>query len=843
MSNEAPERFLIYNTQQVKQINVVIEIEDVPGLLTAVPLNTRVRYGDDIEYGDPGLVYGGLRRLLTYNGGDVQDILSLDASSLTLQQRIEPEQGRASISILSFGFIDKNQYMTRLCAPGVIVDDILGKKIKVYLGYTDISFPEDYYTVFRGIISMVDQPPGMCKLTLSDANLKRRSQVFYSGKTKTDAAIDASQTTITVDSNGDFFQSILGPLGDYDEGVKLYLKIDDEFIEYGPSASLPLSSFGSNSFIDVLRGARGTTAQVHDPAADVDNVIEIEGHGVDLALKMMLSGWNGPCIENIPINSINLTGILSPASYLNAIVLPNNVDAQRDYGLYLGDFVTVSGNSIPANNQQARVIGFEDLDDQTNRVILTDGTFTDQLTGDGVFSIRSQFDVFPTTCGTKLSVDEVDVAKHLEIKATFLSVDENSLRFLITGPETLKPFLESEIYLPLAAYSLTRFGRLSMGITKPPIADDRLQFLTQDNITNAIQLSPQRGITNRKFFNQIDWTYDLDDAGSRFSTVQKTLDTDSLNIIGISYVLPIVSKGLRSDLNPQAVIARRTKFLLNRYKKGAILLNPVVNYEVGVQIEAGDVVAVDDNGNLQIANYATGIRNLGTQLFEVIDRSLDLKNGNVKLMLLSGVGGQAEDRFGTISPSSRTDTGIDLGSVIITDSYGAKFPGNEKEKYENYIGLPIIIHNDDWSISFERTLTGFNPTNPYQMLIGEPLPYIIPADWVIDIPPYPTSPDVYVNATYKAIHAFLDPNVKIVSAADDLNVTVDPADIGKFYPNALVSVHEPEWTYFSPDVIIDSVNTMTNTITLKSSLGFTPAASDEIELIGFDDLGPAFRYI
>lgn len=844
MSNEAPDKFLVYNTQSTKQINIVLEIEGVPGILSAQPVYKRIRYGDpDVHYGDPGLVYGGLIRMNTFNGGEVRDILSLDASSLTLQQRIEPEQGRASISVLSFGFIDKDSYMTQLCSPGIIVDDILGKKIKVYLGYQDIAFPEDYYVVFRGIISQVDQPPGLVKFTLSDPNIKRRTQIFYTGKSKLSAGINSSTTTIPVISNSDFLKSVLGPAGNYDPGVKLYLKIDDEYIEYGPSASLPSATFGVNSFGGVVRGARTSVTAAHDPDAEVSVYMELEDHAINMALKLMLSGWGTFCTTDVPLQGVNLTGLVSPASYPNSLVLPQNKDANRDYGLYLGDYITVSGSAIPGNNITARVIGFEAIEDEPNRVILTDGIFTNELSTTGVMAIRSQFDVYPLTAGAKLQVDDVDVQRHLELKAQFLSVDENYLRFFISSPQTCKTFIESEIYLPLACYSLTRFGRLSMGLTKPPIADDRLQFLNKDNITNADRLAPQRSLTNRKFFNEIDWSYDVDDAGSFYANVIKTVDTDSLNIIGISTVLPIKSNGIRSALNPDAVIARRTKFLLNRYKKGAVILNPEVTYEVGVQIEAGDIVALSDEGSLQIANYSTGVRNIGVQLFEVIDRTLDLKSGNVKLQLLSGVGGAADDRFGTISPSSRTDAGVDLYSVIIKDSYGAKYPGNEKLKYENYIGYPVRIHNDDWSVSYERTLTGFSNTNPYQMLFSDVLPMVIPADWVIDIPPYPLSPDTYVNQIYKSIHAFLDATVAVVSGVDAYTLTVSPGDIGKFNANALIKIHEPEWVYESPEVIIDSVDTGTNTIVVKSSLGFTPNAGDLIEFIGFADKQPGYRWI
>src|SRR5271169_1301284 len=150
-STDYTPNYLTYNEETTKLLVIAVQIEGLSTILTSSNLYTRVRYGDPgVVYGEPGLVYGGL---LPYS--DYKAILDTQKGSYTLQQKIEPEQGRSSVSMLTLTFIDYQQFMTQLISPGVILDDILGKQVKVYLGFQDISFPEDFSLIFRGRISTV----------------------------------------------------------------------------------------------------------------------------------------------------------------------------------------------------------------------------------------------------------------------------------------------------------------------------------------------------------------------------------------------------------------------------------------------------------------------------------------------------------------------------------------------------------------------------------------------------------------------------------------------------------------------------------------------------------------
>lgn len=843
MSDLTP-RFQIYNDQQTKNPVVVLKIDGVPGVISSTPLFTRIRYGDpDVFYGGAGLVYGGLRPLTATNdGGEVLPLVQLEGSSLTLSQAVEPEQGRGSVSTLTFQLLDKDQYITRLFTPGEICEDILNREITVYLGYTQISYPEDYHIVFRGRISSIDGGAGYGVIQISDPNVIRRQKVFFSAQTTLTTGISPSDTVINVAAAGDFHKSILNSVAAYDPAIKTYLLIGEEYIEYGPSATVPAGTISALQLTNVVRGSRGSSAISHPSGEDVVSILEIEDHAIDMALKIMLSGWSGPWVSGVVLYSIVATGDPILMNQTGAYVLNSGVDAFRDYNLQTGDRITVTGDSIGANNGTFTILRFGNLAGTTNRILYTDNAVAaPNFPTTGVLSIRSQFDSYPVTCGSKLGPLDVDIDRHLYLKNTFLGPD-NRYRFLLTENESGKSFIESQIYLPLACYSLTRFGKLSVGLTKPPLADTRLKFLNQDNILNAPQIRINRGVNNRRYFNEITWQFDQNDSGD-FGSKTVYLDTESLSRIKLSSILPIEAKGAKTDLNFNALINRRSQFLLSRYKNGALATEIKVDYGTGVDLEAGDVIAIEDNGGLQIQNWSTGQRNLGTQLWEIIQRSLDLKSGNVTLRLYSNVGADVTDRFATFSPSSNTDAGSTTTGIKIIDSYGAIFPGNEKKKWEDYLGLPVVIHSSDYTFSEEVTLTAIDPNDPYKLLVSPPLSLAPPAGYIVDIPAYPTGIDPYENSKYKTIHAFFDPAVDVVAGVSSTVFGVGVGDISKFEEDQIVLVHETEWAYASSEVRVLSVDTGTNEVTVAADLGFTPASGDLVEFIGFADGGGPYRWI
>lgn len=822
-----PAAYLLFNSYSTKKIAISVEIEGLD-VLSNTPLYTRVRYGDPIVYGQAGIVYGGLRKL-----PGVRDLLMLEGSNLTLNQKIEPEQGRSSISQLSFTFLDKDGYMTQAISPGVLIDEILGKEVKVRLGFQEISYPDQYFTIFRGRISSISSETGRVVLQLSDPNIIRRQNVFFQPKTSLNLAMDATQTSVSVVSNSDFYNYRLGSDGTYDmTTVGLYLKIDNEYMYYNQTG------FGSNSFT-VTRGARGTTAAIHDINAEVNQGIELQGHGIDLALKLMLS-QNGAWQSNIAIEHILYTGDPGLGNQPNAIILPTTKSATEDYGLTAGAYITISGSAVPANNGTFQVVRFGDLFGEPNRIIYVTGPLYLESYSPAVCSLRSQYDTLPVGMSVGMSPKEVDVEGHQNFKLVWLNSSENSYRFFITSEQSLKTFLEAEIYLPMSAYSLTRLGRCSMGITRPPIADQRLQVLDKNTIIDPVNVKPIRALNNRKFFNRVDFYWDADD-DQFFKNVLKTIDSDSLNRIGLLSVLPIKSLGGRTDLGFNSVVTRRTFFLLSRYKNAAVILNMKVMYGIGSLIEAGDIVAVKDGGDLQIPNYETGETYSGTRLYEVIGRTLDLKAGTVALELMAGVSAQAEDKYATWAPSSVIASGSTT-VIKIQDSFGAS-AGYEPLKWLDYVGEQITIRDMDWTTVYQRKLVSIDLIDPYLLTLDTALPTPPTAGWVVEVPPYPNNIDTLDGSIYKQIHAFWNPQVLVASGISQTQFTTSVPDAAKFQIGNPIYIHSDDYSVTSFGVESRVTGVTGVTVTVNKPLGFIPSAGQKIELIGYPDGGQPYRYV
>lgn len=821
------ENYKIYNKLTTKNIAVVVKI---PGLdlLTNKTVVEKIRYGlPDLEYGDP-VVYGGSRAI-----AGQRDLIA-EQSALTISQKVEPEQGRGSISTLSLSFIDVDQYMTQAITPGVIIDEILGKTVEVFAAYEQLSYPDDYFRTFRGRITGVKAEPGLITLQFSDPNVKKNQKVFREAGSTLSAGISDSDTTIPVVSNSDFHKQILGPAGTYDPAIKTYLLLNDEVIE------VPATGFGSNVFTGCIRGARGTTPAAAVLGDEVFSAVQIEDHLIDMSLKLMLSGFNGTWKDSEPIKNLGETGDPSLGVLPDAIIMPAGVDAVRDLGQSVGDYITVSGATNGGNNKTVVVQAFDDLFGRPNQIIRTDSTFITEVDSPALLAFRSEFDTYPTTCGVKLTPPEVDVDQYQFIKNTFLGTAAFSYRFYLTASERLKSFMEAEINLPVALYSLTRQGKISVNITKPPLADQRLQFLNEDNILNATKIAPQRAVNNRKFFNEIEFQYDLSDT-DRFLTKRTDVDTDSLNVIGISQVLPIKSKGAKTDLGFGTIVESRSTFILNRYSNGALILTAVINWEVAGLIEAGDTVVLTDNGALQITNMQTGERDFGEQLLEVLDRKLDIKNGRGTFQLLTGIGAALDDRFAGVSPSSIVGVGSTTSRIIITESFGAIFPGNERGKYEDYVGLPIKVHNADFSIVEVVNLLPLPADNNDALDVSPALSFAPTAGFIVDLADYPTDADPNTNALYKLIHSFATPTADVVSGASSTVFDVSAGDALKFQIGLPILIHSLDFTIASPEVKVLSV--VSTTITVDAPLGFTPAAGQKIQLIGFADGGQPYRLI
>jgi hypothetical protein len=1139
---DLPSNYLLFNTLQTKNPILVIKIAGLNDLLTNSGINTEILYGDPgVDYGGP-FVYGGTRpwSMLLPSGAlaTFRTYLDIYGGNPTLSQTLEIEQGKGSISTLNLRFIDFDGYMTLLSSPGFLIPEILGAQVDVFLGYQQTSYPTDFFEVYRGYITMIEDAPGAITYQISDPNVKRRTQIFYCAQTYVTLPVGISDTIISVQSNSSFFNPITGPDGTLTPSIHTYIQIDSEWIEcipiqqanggysayiqgntyvaqgtytngitvayigggiagsetvtvlgqaivvkiqvgvstalqvsnavdansdalnlvsiavnplqesltqttqaptalelttysaaviqgilymgapgvgnnvaityvsgatqgnetasvastnyyaatiqgityiglggYGPSVTIQyvtggiaghetvtvtgpdivvniqvnvstaatvanavlgnaaamilvqvilnpdlagvqqslqaptnlvltayevitvtidpgvsnttnvinalntyMSSVGQwvtwellptwaltvqqvypltylqlglagTQFAVINRAARQndsseTPASAHDSGATVNAAVQIGDktyteNAIDMSLKVMLSGWDGPWITAQPLLAIGpQPDSMSFIPTTNFITLPASIDAVGTYNLQAGDWILLSGSNYSSNNgQYFQIVRFADGPITSNQLIYLDATLQKEQSTPATVSFRSQYDVYPTTCGLRMVPTDIDIAGHLYVKNTFLGGNGNDYVFFITSTVTsAKEWLELQVYFPVGAYSLTRRGQVSVGYQAPPIANQNIVILTKDNVLEPQNIKIVRATNQRGFYNEIDVDYDYDDEGDPQSEAV-FFDADSYTQIGILSVLQIQANGVYSGsgITPATLLQRRAYFYLQQYKRGAVTLSVKVNWQIASTTEAGDVAFIQDtgmSGDLQIANFNTGQRGLGNTLFKVIGRTFDIKAGNATLKLIGAVGASNNDRFAVISPSSIVSTGSTTTSIIIQDSFGALYPGDESKKWEQFVGQQLYVHSFDYSVAGTCTLNSIGTANIYQLNVSAlgftPLP-----GYIVDIVNYPNSVDPTVDSLYKLMFVFLDPTVFVATGIDNLNFTVSSGDISKFFVGAPIRIHDYNYVNDSGDLTIESITG--TTIRASSSIGFVPTTGMLIDLIGFPD--------
>jgi len=841
-----PEKYLLFNAQMSKNLVIVMQIEGIDDLFGISDTYTQVRYGDaGLTYGLPGLVYGGLRRIGSAQGeGGLKPYIVLDAG-LTISQRIEPEQGKGNVGMITITLIDKNGEVSRIIAPGITIDEIMLKKeVKIWLGFKQTSFPEDYLLIYRGYITSLSCPPSLVKLQISDSTTKKRQGIFLARSTILADNIDDSETTIPVGTTAGMFEHILGPDGTYDPIVRTYIKIDDEWMEYDETGII------SADEIEVVRGGSsslGTTPEEHEAGAQVTNGVQLGGNvgGVNfitLALKILLSGWNGPCETGVAVLSFVYTYDIDVSGPFvdNAFVL-TSADAKKDLGLTVGDYFEISDATNPANNTSGVITEIREILGGRNRLILTDQTFTLENPSTATVSFRSKYDTLPTLCGAKCRMRDVDVETLELIRSKYFAVASSSNgRFFYDAPRAAKDVVDTDIFLPIGCYGVSRYGRISMSITKPPLPGvGKMVELNWTNILDPEKIVVNRSTNSRGFFNLIKFEYNKLPASGDYTRLDQFLDTDSLDRFDQVSVLSIQAPGLQADLGGATIARSRGKALLNRYKSCVLIIELTVNWSVGSLIEVSDIILLRDEGRLKIMNFETGERNLGVQLFEVVDRSYSPVQGTVSLKLMGGLGFNVDSRFALYSPSSQIGAGASTTEIPLKPSYGQTTITAELAKWTPYIGQPVQVHSFDWVNVSQSVITGYGAA-PGSLTLDPPLSFTPSEDDILDIAPYPTSTDKNEQSTYKLLFAHFTPTIAVTSGVSGTEFNVSLGDAANLTVGNFVILRNSAFTVISEEIKIASI--VGTLVTLEEGLGFTPTGDYFVEGIGYKDGLSFYRF-
>src|SRR5574343_68556 len=157
---------------QLQEPQMVLKID---GVSTVYGVGQVKKY---IKIGDTGLYIDGTWKIGGLNPYEDQlDLIDIDGSSNTIsQQLLQDKGGTSSIPSIAISLIDDGT-ITELITPSKVVEDILGRKAEVFLGYQETAWPQDFVRIFSGIIDEV-QGGTTIILNVAHPEQKKRADIF-----------------------------------------------------------------------------------------------------------------------------------------------------------------------------------------------------------------------------------------------------------------------------------------------------------------------------------------------------------------------------------------------------------------------------------------------------------------------------------------------------------------------------------------------------------------------------------------------------------------------------------------------------------------------------------------
>jgi hypothetical protein len=829
------------SAQLQKEPILVLEIDGSPYLFSSGTIYTKIKYDDPGVLYDGTYVYDGLRPL------DPESFLSLidrQGSSSTISQKLEQWDGKASVSTFNIKLVDANKVVTKLCTPGHYIEDIINRKVKVWLGYRSISYPDDYLKIFQGYINNVKIAQGAVFFTFTDPSSKRKQTLFNGSTSKITTAISDTDTSLVLSSTTNLYRTITNAKGVADSSVTIGFVIDGVEIVTYTNAGI---TSGTN--VTVSRGQYGTMAIPHDADVEIIPFIRLHDNPINIALKTHLSGWAGPWAEDIKLRGIvNLDNGLTQN---NTITFSQGVDLRRDYGLVQGDFIILSGSFNPSNNGVFTVLDFAN----SNRTAVVSETTLIQENPPSLGSLstvaafRSKYDVYPVEAGLGLEADDVLVDTFEYNRNTFVQF---SFDMKVVGSEAnAKQWVEQNMFKPIGAYSLTQGSRISMGLTHAPLASDLTKFINPDNVINPSGIEVERGLNTRFFYNEVLFNYAYNVIRNEFDRSYRVIDADAQSRVNQVSVLQIDIKGLNDEANSIVIMAQRAKRILQRYRFSAETVKLETNFAAGHTVDSGDVAILTDTDppTLQIANTESGGRGIASKIMEVQERTIDISGGKTSMVLLSNNGFSISDRYGVVGPASwLDDTFTHTASVIkIKPSFAMTYGDLEYKKWLPCEGSEIKIHDVNYTVranasysldAFDKNILHLSPA----------LPFTPTAGMVIEFADYDQT-DETKNALVKSQFAFRCGTGFVFSGSSTTVFTLQSGYSARYKSGMVIYVMSPDGSRYSPDVkiltVIGDIVTVGPVIDggTVDNLGFIPQSSDLVQLAGFLDNGAGYRLI
>ena len=719
------------------------------------------------------------------------------------------------------GLIQNIRYQTRTDVVGTVAvtytgGGTLGSEVVTVSGNNITVQISNGFTKAKHIRNAIEKKPEATALVTVSilSNQAESVQVIQSATT-----LDSTMTL-----NVESVKGLLAPAPS--KGFTTFVRINDEVMEYSSIDStlntITLSSRGAFEGTDDR-----AFATTHKTGDTVESFYRLGGSAIEIALRVLMSG--GTPLSTKVNSFVNVEGESIP----NAIYF-EGIKVQDIYGVTIGDTVDTTGDVNPANN----IVGGE-IQDIFNTpygsylIIAGNPGFIETPGSAASITFYSKWGGLPDGLG--LDGSEVDVPEFERVKDTFASAIFD-YDFYLKESVQGKDFLDKEVLFPTGAFTLPRLGKISLGFTSPPLASANLVRLDKNTTARPDQTKVRRSI-NRYFYNNVLFKYNEAVVDDKFLSGDLDVNEDSKNRIKVgNKTLVVEARGLRPTSGNAAVIETLKRKFQDKYKFGGEVVQVSALYGDSFSLDVGDVVAFESEN---LPDTKSGSRTFEPRLFEVQNKSMSIKTGEVKFDLLDSGYSLNAARYGLVSPSSLVGVGSTTSEIKIVNSFETVSPRIEKQKWTALIGETLCVHDDNWDVIGETVLKGFSTSDDFLMLVDPPLAFTPAEGYVVDVAQY--SDTLTENILSKQIFAFTNPCVDVVSGTDNFSFDVAPADVSKFLAGAFVLVRDTEWDIVSVESKVLTI--VGNTVTVETDLGFTPLSGYQVDLIGFKDGGAPYRFL
>ena len=787
------------------QPQIALELEGVDTLFAAQPVFKTREWEDG--FWDDGRWDG------TFTEERAVDWISLQGTTTSISQQIRPDKGStSSISTVNVAIVDVDGKVSKALSFDSITE-ILGKKATFSIGFFNEAavYPQDYQAIFRGIVVDFYTEAGIVMVSLASSESLKRQVFLEKFQGELSADIDNLVTTIPV----------LDTIGMYEsqDALTTYIRIEDELMQ--------VLSFTDTS-IEVIRAQLNTLANPHE-VTEFETFYRMQGKPLDLSLKIMLSEEGNEYFESDDIpKSVNFISITEQLA--NTIIF-DYYDIKEKTGLVVGDTFQLD-TTLNTNTYTIRGFGQLETGDsfiETFETLVTENEYL------GTFKYKSKYNVLPTGLG--MISNEVDIEEFENLKASFGSNFIDYDLYIKDSIDDMKTYMDSELFFPQGLYSIPRKARSSVKFVVPPFSSDILPTLDNNTITNITKIKQRRSV-HKYLYNTYVWRFNQDSIEDKFLTGKVVINNTSVQRIKVGKKqLKIESTGLRSNVETFNLVNNLSQRLIDKYSLAPTYFEGVeVNYKTGYAVEVGDIIEAFPS-ETKTKDLRTG-SSQRSKLYEVTNKSLNIKTGKIKLSLISSAF-EIESRYVVVSLSSRVVTGSTDTRLIIEPINDLGRFRSPTSQWEIFRGKNIRVRSKDYLDSDTVTFE-IDPTNNAALILDTPLSFTPVAGYIVEVPDY-NDAGAGIDSEYKLQFGYNTARVTITSVTDAKTFDVDLPN--NLVVPSLIYVHADNYSETSTSELIRIESIVGSTVTLESDLPFTPQIGYIVDRSNFNDDGFPYTFI